>query len=414
VNEDRSDDEVPECGDGSSDADEATEDDGDATETRRDAAAMAMDVAEGEGESSEPCAACGQLGDDAHAVLCDGCDAPFHVYCLSPPLATVPDGDWFCDECAAATAVAAADAASLLAAHADVDAVGPALALDGWQLLDAPSGSAADPGARAADGWHVADEAAADAGAAAAPAGQQAGRAGRAGKARGVAGTEKAGAKAGAKDGARHLWSRTRRFFSWRGRAAPADGRVVAYLPPSTADGDDALWKNRLDCDGTLEDLDVAELAKAQRRFKAAKGIRAQTLPSGAPFDDDDGAGPGGGGFTGAAAEAAGSGAGRKRGRGAGDGEEMSDDATREPAGDKGDSAASHAAVVEEIVWAQAGPHDPFWPAFIAEPSAEQRRATPLPKHCRYCWLGNALGVWSEHGIFVLSSKRIVNVLCYF
>lgn len=28
-----------------------------------------------------------------------GCDAGFHLYCLTPPLQTVPEGDWFCPVC---------------------------------------------------------------------------------------------------------------------------------------------------------------------------------------------------------------------------------------------------------------------------------------------------------------------------
>jgi [histone H3]-trimethyl-L-lysine4 demethylase len=33
-------------------------------------------------------------------LLCDECDRGFHIYCLDPPLSTVPDNDeWFCAEC---------------------------------------------------------------------------------------------------------------------------------------------------------------------------------------------------------------------------------------------------------------------------------------------------------------------------
>ena len=27
------------------------------------------------------------------------CDAPWHLQCLSPPLDSVPDGEWFCPDC---------------------------------------------------------------------------------------------------------------------------------------------------------------------------------------------------------------------------------------------------------------------------------------------------------------------------
>jgi hypothetical protein len=32
-------------------------------------------------------------------LLCDGCNLGFHTYCLRPPLAAIPDTDWFCLSC---------------------------------------------------------------------------------------------------------------------------------------------------------------------------------------------------------------------------------------------------------------------------------------------------------------------------
>lgn len=32
-------------------------------------------------------------------LLCDKCDARYHLYCLSPPLSLVPLEDWFCPKC---------------------------------------------------------------------------------------------------------------------------------------------------------------------------------------------------------------------------------------------------------------------------------------------------------------------------
>jgi hypothetical protein len=45
------------------------------------------------------CAVCG--GDIAAGpvLLCDSCDGEYHCACLSPPLAAVPDDDWFCPHC---------------------------------------------------------------------------------------------------------------------------------------------------------------------------------------------------------------------------------------------------------------------------------------------------------------------------
>ena len=32
-------------------------------------------------------------------LLCDACDAGYHMKCLQPPLEEVPLGDWFCRQC---------------------------------------------------------------------------------------------------------------------------------------------------------------------------------------------------------------------------------------------------------------------------------------------------------------------------
>jgi hypothetical protein len=35
-------------------------------------------------------------------LMCDNCDSGWHTFCLSPPLDSVPDGDWLCPDCEAA------------------------------------------------------------------------------------------------------------------------------------------------------------------------------------------------------------------------------------------------------------------------------------------------------------------------
>ena len=41
-----------------------------------------------------------QSGDNEDILLlCDACNLGFHTYCLASPLAGVPDGEWFCDNC---------------------------------------------------------------------------------------------------------------------------------------------------------------------------------------------------------------------------------------------------------------------------------------------------------------------------
>lgn len=32
-------------------------------------------------------------------ILCDGCDKGFHMFCLNPPLDTIPAGEWLCPMC---------------------------------------------------------------------------------------------------------------------------------------------------------------------------------------------------------------------------------------------------------------------------------------------------------------------------
>eukprot|EP01137_Pigoraptor_chileana_P023900 Opistho-2@90972 len=50
-------------------------------------------------DAVELCKVCGHGHDEDSLLLCDGCDAPYHMYCLSPPLSKVPRGDWHCPEC---------------------------------------------------------------------------------------------------------------------------------------------------------------------------------------------------------------------------------------------------------------------------------------------------------------------------
>ena len=50
-------------------------------------------------ENKGGCNVCG-VDDNYDAILlCDGCDSEFHMHCLTPPLARIPKGDWFCVYC---------------------------------------------------------------------------------------------------------------------------------------------------------------------------------------------------------------------------------------------------------------------------------------------------------------------------
>ncbi|XP_057274769.1 E3 ubiquitin-protein ligase UHRF1 isoform X2 [Pezoporus wallicus] len=46
------------------------------------------------------CHICGGKQDPEKQLMCDECDMAFHIYCLSPPLSSIPDDeDWYCPEC---------------------------------------------------------------------------------------------------------------------------------------------------------------------------------------------------------------------------------------------------------------------------------------------------------------------------
>ncbi|CAM9175781.1 unnamed protein product [Discosporangium mesarthrocarpum] len=49
----------------------------------------------------EGCMVCERNDYQTEMVLCDSCDAEYHIFCLKPPLKYVPHGDWFCPSCSA-------------------------------------------------------------------------------------------------------------------------------------------------------------------------------------------------------------------------------------------------------------------------------------------------------------------------
>ena len=49
-------------------------------------------------EQEMPCQSCG-IDDESPNILCDVCEACFHLGCLEPPLAAVPAGQWLCCDC---------------------------------------------------------------------------------------------------------------------------------------------------------------------------------------------------------------------------------------------------------------------------------------------------------------------------
>ena len=60
-------------------------------------------VATEEVKPGENCETCGRGDDGIHMLLCDGCEAGYHIYCLDPPLTAVPKVDWYCSRCLVGT-----------------------------------------------------------------------------------------------------------------------------------------------------------------------------------------------------------------------------------------------------------------------------------------------------------------------
>ncbi|KAJ2212498.1 hypothetical protein IW140_005506 [Coemansia sp. RSA 1813] len=51
----------------------------------------------------DQCEVCKSGEDDESMLICDGCDRGFHMYCLNPPLSSIPRNDWYCDACVLGT-----------------------------------------------------------------------------------------------------------------------------------------------------------------------------------------------------------------------------------------------------------------------------------------------------------------------
>lgn len=60
---------------------------------------------EADDDGRHSCQVCGLDFAPDRILLCDGCDRGFHLHCLCPPLAEVPEGDWLCTSCSEAADV---------------------------------------------------------------------------------------------------------------------------------------------------------------------------------------------------------------------------------------------------------------------------------------------------------------------
>jgi hypothetical protein len=48
-----------------------------------------------------PCEVCNRTDREESTLLCDDCDACYHMQCLRPPLKAIPETDWYCPPCSA-------------------------------------------------------------------------------------------------------------------------------------------------------------------------------------------------------------------------------------------------------------------------------------------------------------------------
>ncbi|XP_072030944.1 zinc finger protein ubi-d4-like isoform X2 [Amphiura filiformis] len=51
------------------------------------------------------CHLCGTSDNDDQLLFCDDCDRGYHMYCLTPPISSPPEGSWSCELCKAETDV---------------------------------------------------------------------------------------------------------------------------------------------------------------------------------------------------------------------------------------------------------------------------------------------------------------------
>lgn len=50
-------------------------------------------------EGLDSCGVCKLSNKQSEMLECDKCNQGYHMACLTPPLTSVPDGDWFCHNC---------------------------------------------------------------------------------------------------------------------------------------------------------------------------------------------------------------------------------------------------------------------------------------------------------------------------
>lgn len=66
------------------------------------------------------CEICGRCDQEETMLLCDGCDAGYHMGCLEPALIEIPEGSWYCDNCFDSDASEDVDITQLIAEMDDL------------------------------------------------------------------------------------------------------------------------------------------------------------------------------------------------------------------------------------------------------------------------------------------------------
>jgi len=80
------------------------------------------------------CRVCNHTDGEETMVLCDACNAGYHTTCMEPPLDAVPDGDFFCPDCAEAHANAEPPAVDVPDSRARTQHL-EGIALEGARIL---------------------------------------------------------------------------------------------------------------------------------------------------------------------------------------------------------------------------------------------------------------------------------------
>jgi hypothetical protein len=63
------------------------------------------------------CEICAHTTDAADMLLCDGCDLGFHTFCTGRARRDIPEGDWFCKDCAPFAPAGQQECAQAMAAN---------------------------------------------------------------------------------------------------------------------------------------------------------------------------------------------------------------------------------------------------------------------------------------------------------